>query len=82
MLTLETMYYVVGIIAMSLWIVVAIASVIIVYQVHAKMKSFETGIKGKVATLLQERNKEAAAAVGIAIVKLIVEKLRKKTRRS
>lgn len=71
MITLESTYYVIGIVAMGLWIVVAVAAVVLAFQIRRKVKNIRAGFGGKA---------EAIAGIGLAFARFFVEKLKKSRR--
>ncbi len=86
-MTLETIFYAIGIIAMSLWIVMALALVAVYFYVQRQIRlfkenvqAFHQGIPGRIFGFLKHRNVEVATGVGLSLTSLILNKIKKNLR--
>ncbi len=76
-MSLESAFYTIGIIAMILWIGIAITCLIVVFYVRYQIKTIKSSFVAKAAHLFQSKKSGIASAIGLAIAQIIVNRFRK-----
>jgi len=79
---LQTAFYIIGIAAMVLWIAIFIVVITVVMQIRSSIKSFQTGFKSKVVSLVKDRNVEIASALGLSVANFVINKMRSNSKKS
>lgn len=74
--TLETTFYILAIITMSIILLMMIGAVVVLYRIKRKIEDFRKGIPGKVFGLAKEKNMEIASALGITVLGLFLDKVK------
>ena len=76
-MTLESIFYTIGIVAMVLWIGIAITCLILVYYVRYQIKVFKSSFVAKAAHVFQSKKSGVASAIGLAIAQIVLNRFRK-----
>jgi len=74
---LQTIFYIIGIISMFLWIALFIVVIVMLYRIKQSVESFKSGFTGKVVSLFKEKNVELASALGLTVAHFVIDKLKK-----
>ncbi len=78
---LQTIFYTIGIIAMILWILIFVIVLAIVLSIKREVENFKRGFKGKVLSLVKEKNVEIASALGLTAAHFVLDKLKKNSKK-
>lgn len=74
---LETTFYVVGIFTMSLFLIILLVIVALLFKIKRDVDTFKAGFAGKVFNILKERNVEVASALGLTFAHFFMDKMKK-----
>ena len=73
---LETVFYVLGIVTMSLLLILLLFILAMLLRVRSKVIEFREGFPGKVMGALKDRNMEVASALGLTFAHFLMEKMK------
>jgi len=73
---LETMFYTIGIIAMVLWVIIAITCLALVFYVRYQINAYKSSLAGKMASILQNKKTEVVTAIGLTAAQMILSRFR------
>lgn len=76
---LETTFYIIGIVSMVLWIIIAITCIVMVFYLKHQVKLLQSSIVGRIAGLLRNKKAEVATAVGLTVVQAVLNRFKKKS---
>ncbi|KXK09828.1 MAG: hypothetical protein UZ22_OP11002000992 [Microgenomates bacterium OLB23] len=79
-MALETTFYIIGIIALSLWIVIAVSCILLVLYVKHQVRQVQKSFVGKITSLLRNKKTEVFAAIGLTAAQMLLNKLKKSMR--
>lgn len=74
---LQNIFYLIGITAMMLWIIIVISGLILVYRVKKATDTFKSSFRGKIVGIFQEKNIEIASALGLTFAHFVIDRFRK-----
>lgn len=74
---LETIFYSLGIIALSVFLVIVIAGILTFLRIRAGILTLKQSAVAQTVNMLSDRKKEIASTVGLSIAKFIFDKLKK-----
>lgn len=74
---LETIFYSLGIIALSVFLVIVIAGILIMIRVRAGIVSFKQSAVAQTVNMLSDRKKEIASTIGLSVAKFIFDRFKK-----
>ena len=74
---LETLFYSLGVISMSVFLVIVITIILIIAKIRSDIVAFKKGFVSQAFSLLKGRNVEVASALGLTVVHFIFDKMRK-----
>ena len=74
---LQNIFYLIGITAMTLWIIIIITGFVLVYKVRKATNIFKSSFRGKIVGLFQEKNVEIASALGLTFAHFVIDRFRK-----
>jgi uncharacterized membrane protein len=75
---LETLFYTIGIVAMMLWIIIAVSCLVLVFYIRYQIKTFQNSFAGKMASLLRNRKREFFTTLGLTLGQMLIQKLKSK----
>lgn len=79
---LEIAFYIVGIIAMLLWIFIAVGAFVAAYQMKRRMEQARSDAMSAFFQFIKERNSQALLAILLTIGKLVTAQIKKKRKSS
>lgn len=77
---LETTFYIIGIIALSLWIVIAVSCILLVFYIKHQVRSLQTSFVGKIANILRNKKAEFLTAIGLTAAQMALNRFKKNMR--
>lgn len=74
---LATIFYILGIISMVLWIVFIGGIIAIALKVKKDVENFKVGFAGKIMSALKDNNLKIASALGLTVASFVLDKMKK-----
>lgn len=75
-MTVETLFYTLGIITMGIFLLMCVAVIAIVIKIKHEIYTFKESFAGKIVSVLKERNVEVASALGLSVAHFVIDKIR------
>lgn len=76
-MTLETLFYTLGIISMIFMLLVILGVVVMIMRVKSSIQSFRDGFAGKIIGILREKNMKVASALGLTLAHYFMNSVKK-----
>ena len=74
---MQTLFYSMGIVVMTLWIIIVVIILSILWKIKRSTDNFKRGFKDKVVNFAKDRPLELASALGLTVAHFVIDKIKK-----